>query len=63
MDLMYAHLAEGRRLPPSQVVRSRPRAVMSGQLEALTAEHLGAIRDEPGVDRIRFRRSTLLVPE
>jgi hydroxybutyrate-dimer hydrolase len=63
MDLMYGHLTEGRRLPPSQVVRSRPRALVEGQPEPLTAEHLGPIRMKPGPDAIRFRRQTLIVPE
>ena len=63
MDLMYGHLAGGRPLPPSQVVRSRPRAVVNGQLEPIAAEHLGAIRAKPGADEIRFRRGALIVPE
>lgn len=63
MDIMYGHLTAGRRLPPSQVVRSRPRAFVRGQLEPLAAEHLGAIRTRPGADAIRFRDGTLLVPE
>jgi hydroxybutyrate-dimer hydrolase len=63
MDLMHGHLAEGRRLPPSQVVRSRPRAVIDGQLEPIAAGHLGAIRAKPGADEIRFRRGALIIPE
>jgi len=63
MDLMHAHLVEGRRLPPSQVVRSRPRAIVGGQLEPLAVEHLGAIRAKPGADAIRFRRGALIVPD
>lgn len=63
MDLMYGHLVEGRRLPPSQVVRSRTRAVVEGQPEAITVEHLGRIEWKPGADAIRFRRGTLVVPE
>lgn len=63
MDLMYAHLAQGAALPPSQVVRSQPRTDADGRLEALEAAHLGAIRGEPGDDAIRYRRGTLYVPE
>lgn len=63
MDLMYAHLAAGARLPPSQVLRSRPRALVQGVPEPLTADHLGRIREEPGADAIRFRRGALWVPE
>ena len=63
MDLMYGHLTEGRSLPPSQVIRSHPRAIIDGQLEPVTAEHLGAILARPGANAIRFRRGTLVVPE
>ena len=63
MDLMYGHLVEGRPLPPSQVVRSRPRVVIDGQLEPIAAEHLGAIRVKPDSDEIRLRRGVLIVPE
>jgi len=63
MDLMYGHLVEGRRLPPSQVIRTRQRALVDGQPEAITVEHLGRIELKPGPDAIRFRRGTLVVPE
>jgi hydroxybutyrate-dimer hydrolase len=63
MDLMHAHLTTRAKLPPSQVVRSHPRAVVGGAPEPLTAGHLGAIRANPARDAIRFRRGTLLVPE
>ncbi|MGH8198637.1 MAG: 3-hydroxybutyrate oligomer hydrolase family protein [Steroidobacteraceae bacterium] len=63
MQLMDAHLREGRRLPPSQVVRSHTRRLIDGQPEPVTAEHLGRIVDVPAADAIRFRRKTLEVPE
>jgi hydroxybutyrate-dimer hydrolase len=63
MNLMHAHLTTRAKLPPSQVVRSHPRAVVGGAPEPLTAGHLGAIRANPARDAIRFRRGTLLVPE
>ncbi len=63
MDLMYTHLVDGTRLPPSQVVRSRQRAAIEGRPEPLTAGHLGEIRAVPGRDAIRYRRGTLYVPE
>lgn len=63
MDLMHGHLTGGRRLPPSQVVRSRPRAVVDGLPEPVAMEHLGAIRLKPGADAIRFRHGALIVPE
>ena len=63
MELMHVHLTEGRRLPPSQVIRSHPRAVVDGEPEPLTVEHLGAILTKPGSYAIKFRRGTLAVPE
>jgi len=63
MQLMDAHLRQGRRLPPSQVVRSHTRRLIDGQPEPVTAEHLGRIVDDPAADAIRFRRKTLEVPE
>jgi hydroxybutyrate-dimer hydrolase len=63
MDLMYAHLAAGRRLPPSQVVRSQTRQLVDGQPEPITATHLGQILAKPAADTIRFRRGVLEVPE
>jgi hydroxybutyrate-dimer hydrolase len=63
MDLMHAQLAAGATLPPSQVVRSRPRALVDGAPEPLTAAHLGVIRADPGGDAIHYRSGTLVVPE
>jgi hydroxybutyrate-dimer hydrolase len=63
MDLMHAHLAGGAPLPPSQVVRSSPRALADGAPEPLTQDHLGRIVARPGSDAIRYRRDTLFIPE
>jgi hydroxybutyrate-dimer hydrolase len=63
MDLMHAHLAHGRPLPPSQVVRSRTRKLLGGVPEPVTAAHLGPVVEEPGDHAIRFRRGTLEIPE
>jgi hydroxybutyrate-dimer hydrolase len=63
MELMHAHLAEGRPLPPSQVVRSQTRDLVDGKPEPVTAEHLGPIVDAPAADAIVFRRGTLEIPE
>jgi hydroxybutyrate-dimer hydrolase len=63
MDLMHAHLATGAKLPPSQVVRSRPRALVDGVPGPLSADHLGRILDEPADNAIHYRRGTLSVPE
>ncbi len=63
MYLMYGHLTADAKLPPSQVVRSHTRALVNGQPEPLTADHLGRIVAQPGADAIRFRRGVLWVPE
>ena len=65
MDLMAARLRRGAPLPPSQVLRSRPRAALDGgSLEPLSGSNLGAIRPWPGAgDRITLRRGVLTVPD
>jgi hydroxybutyrate-dimer hydrolase len=63
MDLMHAHLADGRRLPPSQVLRSHTRRMVAGQPEPVTPQHLGPILAEPAADEIEFRDRTLRIPE
>jgi len=63
LDRVYARLTGGAQLPPSQVVRSRPRAAGPGGLEALSAAHLGALRDAPDADAIRWNDQTLYVPD
>ena len=65
MDLMAARLRRGAPLPPSQVLRSRPRAALDGgSLEPLSAANLGAIRPWPVAgDRITLRRGVLTVPD
>jgi hydroxybutyrate-dimer hydrolase len=63
MALMHAHLAEGRPLPPSQVVRSQTRDRVDGKPEPVTAEHLGRIVEDPAADAILFRHGTLEIPE
>lgn len=65
MDLMAARLRGGATLPPSQVLRSRPRAAVDGGgLEPLSGANLGAIRAAPAAgDRITLRRGVLTVPD
>ena len=58
LELVYARLKHGEELPPSQVIRSRPRSAN----EALTAAHLGRLAPRPGDDAIRFADRTLTVP-
>lgn len=63
LDRVYARLTGGAALPPSQVVRSRPRAVGAAGIEALSAAHLGALQDAPGADAIVWNAPTLFVPD
>jgi len=58
LELVYARLKQGEPLPPSQVIRSRPR----GAGEALSAAHLGSLQARPDGDEIRFADRTLTVP-
>lgn len=63
LDRVRAALAGGPPLPPSQVLRSKPRARTADGLEALGREHLGLLRDRPGADAIEFHDHTLSVPD
>lgn len=60
MDRMYAHLTTGAALPPSQVVRTTPRA--GG--ESLTAAHMPAIAPTVNAaDAITFNAGLVAVPD
>ena len=63
MDLMSAHLRSDTPLPPSQVVRSRPRAMAGEKVAPLSRDNLGAVRDKPAADAITFDGTTLHVPQ
>ncbi len=65
MDLMATRLRERTALPPSQVVRSRPRAPSRGPPAPLEREHTGVIeRDPRAADRIGVAADGALeVPE
>jgi hydroxybutyrate-dimer hydrolase len=64
LDALYARLTEGVPLPPSQVLRSRPRGpATGGGVARLEAHHLGELRAEPGADAIRFNDGVLTVPD
>jgi len=63
LDRVYARLTGGAALPPSQVLRSRPRASGPGGVEPLSAAHLGELRADPGDDAIVWRERTLYVPD
>jgi hydroxybutyrate-dimer hydrolase len=63
MGLMHRHLTEGTELPPSQVLRSRPRALGEGGVEELMPAHLGELVATPGANAITMQDRTLRVPE
>jgi hydroxybutyrate-dimer hydrolase len=58
LELVYTRLKDGAPLPPSQVIRSRPRRAG----EALSEAHLGRLDARPDGDAIRFADRTLNVP-
>ena len=66
MDSMYAHLTKGSDLPPSQVVRPKPRGTTPYTDETLAADPqlLPPMRRNPAAsDRITFERGVLTIPE
>jgi hydroxybutyrate-dimer hydrolase len=63
MDLMHRHLTQGTELPPSQVLRSRPRAQVEGGVEDLTPAHLGELVATPGANAITMQGHTLRLPD
>ena len=64
LNLMYDHLKNGTKLPPSQVVRTIPRGGTPGAAPAITAANVPQIAQHPaGGDRIRFRNNTVHVPD
>lgn len=64
MNAMYARLAEGKALPPSQVIRTTPRGGLPGAAPAVTRAQLPAISATPAAaDRIGFVGSSLAVPQ
>ena len=63
LDRLHARLTGGVVLPPSQVIRSRPRGGGGGAaVPPLTVAHLGELRNDPGADAIRFADGVLTVP-
>ncbi|MCC7199487.1 MAG: D-(-)-3-hydroxybutyrate oligomer hydrolase [Gammaproteobacteria bacterium] len=63
IGLMFRHLRERTPLPPSQVVRTHPRALAGAGIEPLEARHLGELRLDPGADAIVQRGRDLRIPE
>ena len=64
LNLMYDHLKNGTKLPPSQVVHTIPRGGTAGAAPAITTANVPQIAQHPaGGDRIRFRNNTVHVPD
>jgi len=61
LDLMYAFLKTKAALPPSQVVRTTPRATAG---TTITTTNVPPISATPGVaDQITFANGTVSIPE
>ena len=64
LDAMYAHLRQGKALPPSQVVRTVPRGGTPGAAPAITTANVPPIALHPSdADAITWRGRTLTVPD
>lgn len=64
LDRMHAHLTADAPLPPSQVVRTMPRAGNPGAAPAITAANVPPMRLTPtAADRITVRRGNVIVPD
>ena len=66
LNLMWNHLTEGARLPPSQVVRPEPRgrAGEDGAVPPFTLENLPPIEQAPAPgERLTFEDGEVFVPE
>ncbi len=59
LDQLSGHLDGGPAPAPSQVIRSKRRAGTASGVEALSAEHLGFARSEPGVDAIQLDQEAI----
>jgi len=61
---MYDHLANGKALPPSQVVRTVPRGGNPGQAPAIQPANLPLIAGTPAAaDRIEVSAGAIRVPD
>jgi len=64
LDMLYAHLRDGRPLPVSQVVHTRPRGTNpDGSVPPLAAENVPPIAAAPGSDAITVSEGIVQIPE
>ncbi|WP_407364509.1 D-(-)-3-hydroxybutyrate oligomer hydrolase (plasmid) [Pseudomonas luteola] len=64
LDQMWAHLTQGRPLPPSQFVRTKSRGGVSGSAPDTTLANLAPMQLMPvAEDRISVRRGKVTIPD
>ena len=64
MDRVFANLAQGTALPPSQVVHTVSRGGTPGAAPPLTNANVPPIKDAPGdAERITFGNNTVTIPD
>jgi hydroxybutyrate-dimer hydrolase len=64
MNLMWEHLSQKKALPPSQVIRTLPREIKEGKVEALTSMNIPAISSKPADNAvITVSGNRLIIPE
>jgi len=64
MDRMWANLTQGIPLPPSQVVRTRPRGGTPGAAPRITQANVPPIASTPPAsDRITYSNNTVTIPD
>jgi hydroxybutyrate-dimer hydrolase len=61
LDAMYAHLANGTALPPSQLVRTTPRGSLATPITPANVPPISA--NPPAGDRITYGNNTLTIPD
>lgn len=64
MDAVYVNLTAGTALPPSQVVRTTPRAGSAGAADAIALSNVPVIAAAPAAaDQITFSNNTVVIPD
>ena len=64
LELMWAHLKEGKPFPASQVIHTLPRGSSDGKAPPLTPANIPSIAAEPAPDqRIVFKNNVLEIPD
>jgi hydroxybutyrate-dimer hydrolase len=64
LDALWANLAQGVPLPPSQLVRTTPRGGAPGAAPAITTANVPPIATSPAAaDRITFSNNTVTIPD